>query len=261
MIFLSKIIIRKYQPQIILVLGSEGINSIASMLTDIFRRNNLTTQSNVYEDGRSETEIFSALSNLSQHYKNKFWIGLVLLRLVFLKIFRKVVYPDILILEIKNEQLDLISKITKDAKCIVILSSMLNDNQCLDLNPMKIEIQKLLHSVSKDSILVYNKDDEQIIKIVNKINIQQLPCSLNSEAFIMASNINTHTKEETGEVDYTTFKMHYHGSVVPVVLQSRSGNLSVNNAIMSIACGLHLNLNLIDIIEVFKKNDSDSVVS
>lgn len=232
---LSRLIINKFKPEVVLVVGTSGKSLIKEALRVILKKEQTV--------GRS-SDIFLGIANLGQDKVGKVALFFRLCRLI---LFGDSTYSKILLLEVGVAEIASISTIMRNYKCIIVATEIAGCDYSLERCHIKDELNDLLGLVAKDSIIVANIDDKHIVTILGKTKLQQISFAINGSAIVTASNIAiniTPHELDSGEI---SFKVHYQGNAVPVFLTGVVGQIHVYNALAAISCGIALGLHLVEI--------------
>jgi len=152
--------------------------------------------------------------------------------------FQNILKNKILILGFNAEQ-DLTFFIQKSKKPILII----ND---LQENFSVAQIKKISKSFSSRGCLLLNFDNQEIREIDNQ-NVS----SVISFGFLKNADLNI--SDFSKENNSSNFKINYKGNIVPIWLENISKKSEIYAILAAIACGLQLNMNLVEISQSIKK--------
>lgn len=150
----------------------------------------------------------------------------------------------ILILGFNSEQ-DLAFFIQKSKKPILIVNGLQEPSHIA-------QIKKTAKNFSMRGYLLLNFDNQEIREIDNQ-NVS----SVISFGFLKNADLNI--SDFSKENDSSNFKINYKGNIVPIWLENISKKSEIYAILAAIACGLQLNMNLVEISQSIK--NLKSVVS
>ena len=254
--FLSKRLIKKYQPLVVGITGSVGKSSTKQAIALV-----LKSQLNVRQSkGNYNNEIGVPLTILGVKSPRRNIFGwLIVFCSGFLKIvFKQKSYPKVLVLEMAADRPGDIEYLIKIVPCqIGVLTA---------IGPAHTEFFKSIENVVKEkkAIITHlkpkgkailNADDEKVWSLKNKTAAKVLTYGLSDKADVQALEVKVDQElKETGlEIKGLSFKVSYQGNIVPVFLPEIVSLSHVYSVLAAIAVGLVLDLNLIDIAQALKK--------
>ena len=254
--YFAKKIIKKYNPLIIGVTGSVGKSS---------------TKEAIYTVLKTKFDVRCTLKN----YNNEIGLPLTIFGFsspgrniigwlnVFLKISKtllfQVKYPKILVLEMAADHPGDIKYLTNIASPrigVITAVGLTHTEFFKSINAVAREKQVLLKNLKEKDWAILNIDDERIGVMGDKTSAQILTFGLSEKANIQATEIKVDQElldGETPKVRGLLFKVNYRGSTVPVFLPNIINQAQIYSVLGSIAVGLALGLNLIDIIKTLPK--------
>jgi UDP-N-acetylmuramoyl-tripeptide--D-alanyl-D-alanine ligase len=196
----ARLVLKKYKPKIIAITGSVGKTTTRDFLYCILSKKFFVRKSEksiatglgamLTVIGRPNAEIAFALSQPFSFLVFLKIIKIFLLTLFFglsLILWRQN-YPDWLILEIdadKPGDVDSVSGwLTIDILVVTAVGSVPSHVEAFDsdLGKFLLEKKKLLNSVSRDGIIVYNNDDQTVCHLVSLSPLQKISCGLGGDS-------------------------------------------------------------------------------
>jgi len=257
--FYAKLVLKKYKPDIIGITGSVGKTSakeaIYAVLSSEFKvRKNIKNYNN---------EIGVPLSILGSEsgYKNVFaWIG-IFIKAWLLILFYKKDYPDILVLEMGADKPGDIKYLVDFAPCkigVVTAIAPVHLEFFKTMERIIREKQIIVSHLKQDGFAVLNGDDQEVLKMKEKIKAKVLTFGFQNGVDIKAFEPNVMKGgAESKWVDYSIqgigFKVAYQGANVPFFLNAVFGEHQVLAALAAIGCGIAYSMNMVEISEALKK--------
>ncbi|MFA6392396.1 MAG: UDP-N-acetylmuramoyl-tripeptide--D-alanyl-D-alanine ligase [Patescibacteria group bacterium] len=257
--YLAKLILKKYNPEVIGITGSVGKTSakdaVFAVLEKKFRvRKNVKNYNN--EIGVPLTIIGSESGN-----KNIFsWLA-IFFKAFGLIIFKDKNYPEKLILEMGADHPGDIKYLVGMAPCKVGIITAIGT-----LGPVHLEFFKnvkqlieeksnIISHLSQEGFAVINQDDVNVFPLKTKTNAKVISFGFAENADVRASDVSIANQVDKGEgklITGVTFKIHYKESVVPVLLPQALGKHQIYAALCAAAVGTIYEMNLSDISEALR---------
>ncbi|MFA6573612.1 MAG: UDP-N-acetylmuramoyl-tripeptide--D-alanyl-D-alanine ligase [Patescibacteria group bacterium] len=257
--FIAKLILKKYQPEVIGITGSVGKTSakevIFTVLAKKFRvRKNIKNYNN--EIGVPLTIIGSESGN-----KNIFsWIA------IFFKAFRLIIfkdksYPEKLVLEMGADHPGDIKYLVELAPCKIGIITAIGDMGPVHLeffnnvDQLVNEKANIIKHLSREGVAILNRDDVQVFPLKEKTNAKLVTFGFSEQSDVRASDVSIADHVEMGESELITgvrFKLHYKDSMLPVVLPQVLGSHQIYAALCGAAVGITYGINLADIAEALR---------
>jgi len=250
---ITKLVIKKYKPDIIGITGSVGKTSTKEAVFAVLKTKYRVQQNDNY-DNLDLTGVFINYDNKSVKILKNFWLFLRGLKLLFKKDKN---FPQVFVLDLPATQ-------TGDIKNIVqLLSFKIGLITAIDrshlenftsLDKMIREISYLVSGLGPDRFLILNRDDQDVFDLMTKSKAAVKDYGFADESGIRASEvvtsilkINNQEKEEVEKIEGQSFKLTYQGSTVPVHLPRVLGRQHIYAALAGAAVGLIYNLNILEI--------------
>ncbi len=254
--FLSKAVIKKFNPVVIAVTGSVGKTSSKEAIWSVLKgyKNSRKTLANF------NNELGVPLAILGDYQKISkpawfFWIKIIFLSLFNILFKSKYSYPKILILEYGADKPGDISKLIDIAKPHIAVISAIGkipvhvENYSQGIESVIKEKSKLISNLSVGDIAILNSDDPATQNLMEKTRAKVLTFGFSKNSFVKISNFKH--LEENGKIYGVAFKLENQGASVPIIL---NGAFSVAHAYAA-ACAscvaLTFDINLIGSANAF----------
>jgi len=249
---LSKLILVKYNPQIIGVTGSVGKTAtkeaIDIVLTGSFQVR-ATNKSYNNEIGLPLTVIGASAPG-----RNVFkWLALII-KAIGMLVFTQA-YPEILVLEMGADHPGDIKYLTSIAPCFIgILTSIAPTHLQFfhTVEEVLKEKQNIITHINADGWAVFNHDDQMLLNnLPDKIKAQQLTYGLDGDSDVRAFDIKHKVVEQNGlpVVEGLQGKIAYSDSVVPFYLPGVLAVHFLYAVLAAAAVGIIMDINLVTITE------------
>lgn len=250
---LAKLILKKYQPEVIGVTGSFGKTSakeaIFTVLSSKFNvRRNIKNYNN--EIGLPLTIIGAGSGGRSLWL----WLG-VFIKAFVLLIWRDKTYPEILVLEMAVDRPGDMSYLTSLAPCKIGVVT--------GIGPVHIEFFKTIDKIAKEKSVmvshidkngwaVLNSDNEYVFEMAKLTRARLITYGINNnEVDLKASEISV-SQYENGQISGLSFKLFYGGSSVPVLLPNILGEHLIYAALAAASIGSIYDINMVDIAQALR---------
>jgi len=156
---------------------------------------------------------------------------------------------EILIIESNLKELSSLSFLIKNSSLPILLvtnlGKILADNIFFTGEKEDVDgILKFVNTLSKNSQIVLNFDEEGMKVIRNLANLKTVTFGFGEGADFLASDIKYN--------HVTNFKLNYQGNTVPIWLDFPAEKEHIYNALAAIAISAIFNLNLVEISQVLK---------
>lgn len=253
--FFSKLIIKKYRPQIIGITGSVGKTStkevLSFILSDKFKvRASIKNYNNEFGLPLSIIGLESPGKNF-WGWINVFWQAKKLL------LFKDRNYPEILILEMgvdREGDMDYLLSIVKPNIGILTNISHSHLEHFGSLEKIKNEKSKLVKNLKKDGLAILNFDNKYLKDLVREIKSKSLTYGLDEKSDFWAKDISLSLPGDLSSNDLfgLNFKLFYQGSILPIFLPKVISYPMVYSVLASLAVSSYFNLNLLDTVTRLK---------
>lgn len=250
---LSKLILKKYQPDIVAITGSIGKTTAKEAIFLVLSSSlsvRASAKNNNNEIGVPLTIIGAEAPGSS--LLNWFLVFLKALRLIILY---DAAYPKILILEMGIDRPGDMKYLTTLAPPTVAVMTALSHSHLEyfgSLQNIKKEKQILIEALDDKGLGVLNYDNEDV-RSMKKINqAKSITYGFNEKADLCAQELRYQFESGTYDFAGVSFKLSYEGSLVPVHLPYILSEAGIYACLAALAVALRFNLNLMDIIPKFK---------
>lgn len=255
--FFSKLILKKYKPDIIGITGSVGKTSAKEAVFAVLQskykvRKNIKNYNN--EIGAPLTIIGSESGNRSPLR----W-ALVFLKAIKLLLVKDKNYPDIIILEMGADRPGDIRYLTDLAPCKIGILTNIGESHIEYFGSLKKIIKEketIVTQLGKNGFAVLNGDDENILPIREKLKCSFLTYGFGKDVAVKAIELDISNSIISGKktsLKGINFKIQYNGAVVPVFLPHVIGRQHIYAALAAAAVSLANGLNLVEISENLKQ--------
>lgn len=243
---LAKMILSKYQPEIIGITGSVGKTStkeaIYAVLSKKYRvRRNIKNYNN---------EIGLPLTIIGEESGGK---SLLKWTVIFINAWKLILkkdknFPEILILEMGIDRPGDMSYLTDIVKCkvgVVTTIGTVHAEYFDSIDDIQKEKSELVKSLIPGGWSIINYDDERARKMIDLSKSKVISYGFDKKAQVRADEIKFNFQAEN-ECSLS-FKLFYNGSVVPVALPKIINKAAVYSALAAASVGLAYEMNLVDI--------------
>jgi len=244
----SKLVLKKYHPKIIAVTGSVGKTSAKDAIFAVVGEALVARKS--MKSFNSEIGLPLTILNCENGWSNPLLWSKNILKGILL-VATRVHYPKWLVLELGAGKPGDISRaaalvvpdivvVTRFGEVPVHVEFFKSPEELFD------EKAALVKALRNTGVLIVNADDERVLALREKTKAKSLTYGLSAGAMFRATNIQTAYEGDTPIG--TTFKLEHEGGVFPVTMQGVLGVQPVYSALVAIATGAYLKLNIVDII-------------
>ncbi len=250
---LAKLILRKYQPQVIGITGSVGKTGAREAIFYILN------------------QYFSVRTN-PKNYNNEFGLPLTIIGSLspgrsvggWLKIFVKALliilikqkdYPKILILEMGVDRpgdMNYLTSIVRPNVSVVTAISHSHFQYFGSLEKIKKEKQRLVENTKNNGLVVLNYDDQLSREMEAASSSSVLNYGLNKEADLRALDLIFRQEENQEFFGGLHCKINYAGSTVPINLPKIMNEAGLYAVLAAMAVASYFDLNLVKIVSAFK---------
>lgn len=257
--FLTILIIKKYKPKIIGVTGSVGKTStkeaIYTVLSSKFRvRRNMKNYNN---------EIGVPLTFIGIESPGRSFFGWmrVFLQALQLVVRRDSHYPEILIIEMGADHKGDIQYLVKFVPCFVGVITSISESHLEffgSVEEIAHEKANIIRFLPQAGYAVLNVDEKNVNKVRGETEAHVMGYGFSDEAQIRASDVimsgqSFDARMDIAQMKGVSFKMHFQGSSVPVMIPKVLGKQHIFAALAASALGVIFEMNLIEISESLKK--------
>ncbi|MFA5029301.1 MAG: UDP-N-acetylmuramoyl-tripeptide--D-alanyl-D-alanine ligase [Patescibacteria group bacterium] len=250
---LARLILNKYQPEIIGITGSFGKTSTKEAIYTV-----LSKRFNVRENIKNyNNEIGLPLTIIGAGSGGRSvwgWVGVFAKALVLL-IWKDKRYPEILVLEMAVDRVGDMKYLTDLAPCKIGVVT--------NIGPVHLEFFKTLERIAKEKSVIVsqlttngwailNADNDYVRQMAEETKARIMTYGiLEKDTSIRASEIII-SQNNQEEIAGLSFKLSYRGSTVPVFLPNILGEHLIYAALAAAAIGLVYEMNLLEISEALR---------
>jgi UDP-N-acetylmuramoyl-tripeptide--D-alanyl-D-alanine ligase len=247
--FFAKITLKKYQPKIVVIVGSIGKTSTKEAIYSVLYRKFKTRRS--IKNYNNEIGVPLTIINCESGEKSLFkWIA-IFWKAILLNISKDKNYPEFLVLEMaadkKGDIKYLMNMVPKKLLKIVVLTAITSVHLEFFETVDNIFEEKTipLSYLERDGLAVFNIDNCDAYKVKEKINSKLLTYGLNNDADINAQEIEYYNSG-------LKFKINYKDQVFPSELKNAIADYQIYPILAGIGVGIYFNLKLEEIIKSLK---------
>lgn len=240
---LSKLILTKYQPDVIGITGSVGKTSTKMAVQIVLQKDFRVRASQ--KSYNTETGVPLTVIGSTNPGRNILgWLG-VILKALSLIIWQDKSYPNILILEMAADHPGDIEYLVKFAKPKIGVITSIGPTHLEFFKSVKnvaLEKEKMITHLDEKSFAILNNDDPLVAKLRNKTRANILTYGLKENSMLQASQI--YIDNEKADLN---FKLTYEDTSVPVNLVNVLGKPTLYSILVAAAVGLIHGLSLEEI--------------
>lgn len=246
---LAKLIIRRFQPQVIAITGSVGKTSAKEAIYAVLKNYRKVRKS---EDNlNNELGVLLAIIGppaggwKEEELKSKkflFWFKAIISASICVFNPRKSAYPEILILEYTADRSGDIKYLLEIAKPFIGIITAVGE-----IEAVSRERAGVVESLRANGFAVLNFDNEAIMNMKERTRAKIITFGFNEGADVKISGFEN--RSENDKPIGVSFKIEYAGSFVPVVLKNVFGEAQAYAAAVAACVGLIFDLNLVEISE------------
>lgn len=246
-------ILAKYQPLVIGVTGSVGKTSTKDAIFSVLSRRFAVRRSR--KNYNSEFGVPLTIIGSESPGKNPLGWLRVFLRVAGLLLIKQR-YPDILVLELGIDHpgdMRVLTDLVQPKIGVLTAIAPAHIEFFPTFQEYAAEKRHLIASLPKNGLAVLNADLPEVRAAVAEASCPVVQCGITEAADIRAASITPRLERPRGEDGVTiagiTVKVARHGQIVPLVLREAIGRSAVSAALMAIAVGEHLGMNLLECVE------------
>jgi UDP-N-acetylmuramoyl-tripeptide--D-alanyl-D-alanine ligase len=252
----SRLIIKKYQPQVIGITGSVGKTSTKEVLSFVLS-NKFRVRPSI-KNYNNEFGLPLSIIGMESPGKNIWgWIK-VFWKAKKLLLFKDKNYPEILILEMgvdREGDMDYLLSIVKPNIGIITNISHSHLEYFGTLDKIKNEKSKLVKNLKKDGLAILNFDNKYLKDLPKEIKSKYFTYGLEEGSDFCAKDITFSLPDDLSskETFGINFKLLHHGSIVPVFLPVVVSYHMVYSVLASLAISSYFDLNLLEVSNHLKE--------
>jgi len=255
--FLSKKVLKKYNPDIIGITGSVGKTSAKEAVFMVLK-NKYSIRRNIKN---YNNEIGVPLTILGCQSGNRSFIKwiLIIFKGIRLILITDKNYPDIIILEMGADKPGDIKYLTNLAPCKIGILTDISEAHLEYFGAFKKIVKEkefLLLSLPKRGFAIINGDNEYAAEIRKKLKCESLSYGFNGQVDVKAIELDIDKSVIYGKkvsIRGINFKVKYKGNIVPIFLANMIGKQQIYTALAAVAAGVANGMNLVEISESLRK--------
>ena len=255
--FESRLILKKYKPEIIAVTGNIGKTSAKDAIFEVVKSRGYARKSP--KNYNSEIGVPLAILNRHNAWHSPFgWLANIFagLRLILLKND----YPKILVLEVSADHpgdIEKLSKLLNPRIAVVTAIGEVPAHVEFFAGPEDLakEKSKILANLDARDFAILNFDDLAVLEMRRESRGHVLTYGFGQGSDIQATDYKIMYRQ-AGDYDHpegSTFKVNYNGAMVPFRIFETFGKPQVYAALAAVAVGVNLGMNLIEIAEALSR--------
>lgn len=251
--FLTKRILKKYNPDRIGIVGASGKSATKDVLAKILAKKFRIRKS--VEGLGNKLNIFLTIIGLESFDKTFLGRCKILLKSLKLLLVMDKNYPEVLLLEIGTDKIGDLYYATEFINCqIGVVTGLKGADLRLFKTQKKLvqEMRILVSHLNRDGYAVLNYDDEEVRAMAKKTDADVLTYGFAEGSDICGSDVMVKTMEKDGQLGIY-FKVTYAGSVVPMYLVKAKDKQDIYEVLPAIAVALAMGFNLVEISGVLKE--------
>lgn len=252
---LAKLIIKKYQPEIIAVTGSYGKSSAKEAIFTVVRPNKRASKNY----GSYNNELGLPLTILGEKSAGRSVAGW--LKIIYRALNKLLVndfsYPELLVVEFGADKPGDIRRLVNIARPTTsVLTAIANVHREFypSLKDIATEKRTLIKALPAKGIAILNADDDMVIGTKVLSSVKVISYGMGEGATVKGSDISLWFSMKDEEVSGgIRFKVSYRGSVIPVQISGTLGRPAVYAALAAFAVGVSRGDNPLDIVRALDK--------
>lgn len=252
---LTRLIIKKYHPEVVGITGSVGKTSTKESATTVLR-SRFNVRSSV-KNYNNEIGLPLAVIGIDKTPGRSLWGWLRVFCVAFKLLIKKDPnYPEILVLEMGADKPGDIRYLTNIAPCTVGVLTYISHAHTEFFKTIKKiaqEKKQIITHLNTDGLAIINYDNEMVMQQATTTKAEVMTYGLGEGADLRATDINIIYDETTGWPKGLNFKINYKGSVVPGFLPGFIAEHLISSALAGLCVGTYFGLNLVEGIEALKK--------
>jgi UDP-N-acetylmuramoyl-tripeptide--D-alanyl-D-alanine ligase len=251
---LSKLIIRKYNPDIIGVTGSIGKTTTKEAIYTILASKFSARRS--VKNYNNEIGLPLTIIGTDSPGRCLFGWVIVMVKAVKLILLRDKKYPKILVLEMGVDRVGDMAYLNSIVKCRIGVVTLIGNTHLEHFGTIeKIQKEKgsLISNLGKDGWAILNYDNERARQITDMSRSKVITYGFHERANVRAQEvIFSFEKKEKKELRGISFKLTYGGSFAPVLLPKVVGYNTIYSVLAGAAVGIAYEMNLLEVSEALR---------
>lgn len=253
----SKLILRKYSPEIIAITGNVGKTSTKEVIFEVVKM--LGSARKSQKNYNSEIGVpLAILDRFNAWYSPFGWLANIFvgLRLIFLKD----AYPKILVLEVSADRpgdIEKLSKLLNPHIAVITAIGEIPAHVEFFSGPKELaaEKAKILEGLQSTDFAILNFDDFAVLEMRRETKSRVLTFGFGEGANVRATDYKI-MYEHIGDLNRPqgiTFKVNYNGAMVPIRIFETFGKPQVYAALAAVTVGVVKGMNLVQISEAMSR--------
>lgn len=253
--FLSKKIIAKYKPVVVVVVGCAGKSSTVQILNQVLGgKYEIRGNNSVYADDISIPLSIIGVDSGRRSVMN--WLKIFYYS-VLLLYGKTNFYPDMLIFELDIVRAGDVDRFLRLAHPNVVVCTGAGFCEVNNLSDKIFlrEFSILFKSLNKKDFLAYNQDSSEVVKLAKLVRSQKMSFGFDSESVVRGEEVGTDNvkwKMDMGKIGMS-FKIISQGTMVPIRFFYALGRGHIYAALAGTTIALHFGLNMVEVSENLSK--------
>jgi UDP-N-acetylmuramoyl-tripeptide--D-alanyl-D-alanine ligase len=247
---LSRLILKKYRPEIIAISGSIGKTSAKEAIFLVLSTR-LSVRASLKNYNNELGVPLTIIGAVSPAKSLSGWLK-ILIKSLKLFVFRDPTYPKILVLEMGIDRpgdMKYLVDLAPPTIGVITAVSYAHLDYFGTLQKIKKEKQVLIENVSLKGLSVLNYDNEAARSMAEVSPARVLTYGFKIGADLLAQDVNYKFQQGNYEISGVNFKLNYEGSIVPVNMPNILGEGGIYAALAAASVALHLGFHLMEIAE------------
>ncbi|HBA36466.1 TPA: hypothetical protein DCZ15_01165 [Candidatus Falkowbacteria bacterium] len=245
--FLSRLILKKYQPVIVGITGSIGKTSAKEAIYAVLKGKLAVRMSQ--KNYNNEIGLPLAIIGRESAGSNLFGWLLIFGRALSLLLIKDKNYPRVLVLEMGIDRPGDMAYLTQIAPPDIGLVTAVSYSHLQYFGSVlniKKEKQVLVESLDSQGLAVLNYDNEATRNMSAASRARAITYGLQVGADLQAQDLVFNFTKGNYEIVGLNFKLNYKGSIVPVFMKNVMAEPAIYAALAAVAVGIYFDLNLLE---------------
>ena len=246
--FLSRLILKKYQPVVVGITGSIGKSSAKEAIYEVLK-DKLRVRTS-FKNYNNEIGLPLTIIGIESPGRDLFgWLE-VFLHAWNLILIKDSTYPQVLVLEMGVDRpgdMDYLTNIALVNVGVVTAVSYSHLEYFGSVVNIKKEKQVLIEKLDAKGLAILNFDNEYTREMADVSKARILSYGLHEGANLQAQDIVYNFTKEGYDLSGINFKLNYNGSIVPVTMKNIMAETALYAALAAAAVAIYFDFNLIEI--------------
>lgn len=250
---LTKLILRKYRPEIIAISGSMGKTSAKEAIFSVLS-SRLSVRTSIKNYNNEIGVPLTVIGVTSPGSSLLGWFE-VFLKAAKLLVITDKEYPKYLVLEMGIDRpgdMDYLTRLAPPSVGVMTAVSYSHIEFFGTLQNIKKEKQVLIERVSRKGLSVLNYDNEEARSMAEVSPARAITYGLQDGADVIAQDINYHFGRGEYDIAGVNFKLNHEGSLVPVSMPNILGEAGLYAALAAASVAIHYGFNLMAIAQALR---------